>query len=335
MNRLLSVVLGFGAGAVADPVLAEGGNITVFNGWVYHVFTTSGTFTPLGAPGTTVSNCQVLACGGGGPGGQVGNNTSGRAGGGGGGALLKFDTVGNSFTFTDANTVTIGAGGLYNTTTPVAAGGTTSVETDQGTLQLGGGGAGGRNYFGSLDVAGAVGATPRGNGGGGCNAATGSTTPTSGGLGGGGNILSGVITNPVAKNGGLGGSDTGGSQADNYAGGGASSEANGYAHDAADPHKGEGATGYPIPTDLLSLDDFAGMTHLCSGGGCSGAASSSLYPGSPGGPGAGGGRHFDTDRDPNPTSYGSGGGAGTRNSNQAGAAGGPGFKGVVVIRYPA
>lgn len=335
MNRLLSVVLGFGAGGAADPVKAEGGNITVFNGWVYHVFTESGTFTPLGAPGTVVEDCEILACGGGGPGGQVGNNTSGRSGGGGGGALLKFDTPGNSFTFTGERAITIGDGGAYNTTTPVAAGGTTTIVTDQGTVTLGGGGAGARNYFGSLNVAGAVGATPRGNGGGGANAATGSTTPVSGGLGGGGNILSGVITNPTSRNGGNGGSDTGGSQADNYAGGGASSEANGFAHDAADPNKGKGATGYPIPADLLTLDDFAGMTHLCSGGGCSGAAVSSLYPGADGGPGAGGGRHFDADKDPNPTSYGSGGGAGTRNSNLAGGAGGPGFKGVAVIRYPA
>lgn len=334
MNRLLSVVLGFGAGAVRDPVRAEGGNITVFNGWVYHVFTETGTFVPLGE-GVTLTDCQVLACAGGGAGGQVGNNTSGRSGGGGAGALLKFDTAGNNFSFTGENAITIGQGAAYNTTTPVTTGGTTTVETDQGTITLGGGGSGARNYFGSADVAGSNGASPRGNGGGGANAATGSTTPASGGSAASGNVLSGVITNPVSRNGGNGGTDASGSQADNYAGGGASSEANGFSHDAADPNKGKGATGYELPADLLNLPEFAGMTHICSGGGSSGAAISAIYPGADGGPGAGGGRHFgDTDKNANPTSYGSGGGGGTRNSNTTGA-GGPGFKGVVVIRYAA
>ena len=137
---------------------ATGGAITITNGYAVHVFTASGTFTPL-VPLTV----QVLVVGGGGAG---GNNQGG--GGGAGGALLTSTSV------SGATTVTVGAGGTVVTSgTYVGNSGGTSSFGSVSVIGGGGGGAaasvngvsggcgGGGGYTGSIGGTGLIG----GNGG--------------------------------------------------------------------------------------------------------------------------------------------------------------------------
>ena len=137
----------------SDGSSATGGTIIISNGYVYHTFTTSGTFTPL----VPVIDARVLVVGGGGGGGS-----SYYGGGGGAGAVVQ-----NNLSITGPVTVTIGAGGAGT-----GANGSTS---SCGSLTAIGGGGGGNNG-GSAQV---------GASGGG---ASGSNTPLSGGAGGGAGI---------------------------------------------------------------------------------------------------------------------------------------------------
>ena len=90
----------YGIKSAALLAKATGGVIQAINGYWYHTFTSSGTFTPT----TTITNADYIVIGGGG-GGASGNDTA--VGGGGSGYLQKAAGV----TISTAQTVTIGAGG--------------------------------------------------------------------------------------------------------------------------------------------------------------------------------------------------------------------------------
>lgn len=109
--------------------LATGGTITSDIGYIYHTFTSSGTFTPT----STINGAEILVVAGGGGGGPSGG------GGGGAGGLLGF--TGQTLTAGTSYTCTVGAGGAITTN-----GGNSQF----GSLQLVyGGGRGGYNTAGN------------------------------------------------------------------------------------------------------------------------------------------------------------------------------------------
>lgn len=164
-------------GIAAQPVAtakATGGTITyAVDGYTYHTFTSSGTFTPSQA-----LSCDVLVVAGGGGG------SSDDGGGGGAGGLLGFASQALTAT---GYTVTIGAGGAGGNATQASQGGnsqfgalTASVGGGWGSTTVspagtggsgGGGGRGGGSIGGSATsgqgYAGGNGITNSGTGGGG------------------------------------------------------------------------------------------------------------------------------------------------------------------------
>jgi hypothetical protein len=117
--------------------LATGGTITYgSNGWVYHTFTSSGTFTKINANQSL--SVQYLALGGGGAGGAYGFG----GGGGAGGAIQGTTTYGVGNT---GSGVTIGAGGVRSNSAGYGATGGNSVISGGIATAYGGGGGGGYN----------------------------------------------------------------------------------------------------------------------------------------------------------------------------------------------
>lgn len=97
-----------------NPVKATGGTIVLSGGYVYHTFTSSGTFAP-----TTALTADILVVSGGG-----GGNLNGRIGAGGGaGALLYTE----SLSFSTAQTVTVGGGGSASGDSNGGDGSTSSI----------------------------------------------------------------------------------------------------------------------------------------------------------------------------------------------------------------
>lgn len=143
--------------ALTPTAKATGGTITTDQfGYVYHTFTSSGTFTPSQS---LTCDAMVLAGGGGG----------GKESGGGGGAGGLFSLVSQSFSAT-GYTVTIGAGGAGSSTTSRGvsgvdssiAGFTTAIGGGGGGSQGGtatgatGGSGGGGTYLGQAGGAGTI-----------------------------------------------------------------------------------------------------------------------------------------------------------------------------------
>lgn len=175
----------------ATSPMATGGSITYADGYWYHTFLSSGTFTPL-----VNLNTEFLVVAGGGGGGYQ------HGGGGGAGGYYS-----NKFTATASTgyTVTVGAGGVSNTNNS-APGGTGSNSTFNSITMLGGGGGGDR--FSSPGTNGGSG------GGGGYFTAAGAGTPPYGNSGGAGDAHGGggggagaagqASTSTLAGNGGIG-----------------------------------------------------------------------------------------------------------------------------------
>jgi hypothetical protein len=114
----------YGIDAANDGAKATGGIISSDANYFYHVFTSSGTFTPT----TTISADVLVVAGGGGTG------TNGGGGGGAGGLrLLASQSV------STAQTVTIGGGGTGSTSTTATGG----INTSFGSIAVTGGGRGG------------------------------------------------------------------------------------------------------------------------------------------------------------------------------------------------
>jgi hypothetical protein len=180
----------------AQNAYATGGDqIYTDNTYWYHIFTSSGTFTP-----TRTLSCDYLVIAGGGSGGYAGGS-----GGGAGGYL-----TGTLSVTSGAKTVTIGAGGAGSSST--RSNGSNSVfdsitstgggsGTNSGGGYSGGSGGGGVGDSGVLATGGA--ASPSGQGNKGGDRTTGGSTDSFG-AGGGGAGSAGVNTNTVPSNGGDG-----------------------------------------------------------------------------------------------------------------------------------
>jgi hypothetical protein len=184
----------------AGVAKAFGGNSVVYDStYVYHTFTTSGTFTPY----QTVS-CDVLVVAGGGGGGNW------ASGGGGAGGVSYI----SGLSVSTSQSVTIGAGGAQNnsgsnsvfsgiTSNGGGRGGTNSTPNNGTAGGSGGGGAIG-GTGGSANQGNTGGATGYGNNGGNALGVTGEPYPSAGGggAGGAGQSISSPSGNPGA--GGIG-----------------------------------------------------------------------------------------------------------------------------------
>lgn len=149
------------AASGAGLAKATGGTISYGgDGYIYHTFTSSGTFTP-----TSSLTADVLVVAGGGGGGRT------IGGGGGAGGLLGFTS--QSLTAT-GYTCTVGAGGAGATTISVP--GTNGVDSQFGALTLVKGGGGGGSYS-------AASVTGGSGGGGGWNGGSGSGASATSGQG--------------------------------------------------------------------------------------------------------------------------------------------------------
>lgn len=171
---------GFGfAMGIPGPVANGGDLIATYNGYTYHTFLNSGTFTMLSS-----KQVEVLTIGGGGGGGGHHSTLYTTYGGGAGAALLSTTTLSPS-----SYTVTVGDGGAPSYTTTGTRGPNGSNSQFQGlTAAQGGGGGGsstgGNTYYNAASQDGSTGSSG-GNGGGGSPAGSG-TQGFSGALGGGG-----------------------------------------------------------------------------------------------------------------------------------------------------
>jgi hypothetical protein len=199
----------YGIAAEGITAKATGGAIYSDSTYWYHVFSSTGTFTP-----SQTLSCDVLQVAGGGG--------SGYAYGGGGGAGGLLYTSARSFASAVAHTVTIGAGGNNGTNASrVGVQGNNSTITGSGfsTLTAIGGGGGGANSSGNQPpTSGGSGGGASGDGsysGAGGTATSGQgfaggavTSGNTGGSGGGGAGAAGtpVVGNQTGANGGIGSS---------------------------------------------------------------------------------------------------------------------------------
>jgi hypothetical protein len=139
---------------------ATGGTITADVGYIYHTFTSSGTFTPL----VPLTADVLVVAGGGGGGNYFG------AGGGGAGGVLGFA----SQSLSSAQTVTIGAGGAgsngsnsqFASLTAAVGGGRGGGLYTTNTGNSGGSGGGGSEDTSNTYVNGGAGTSGQGNAGG-------------------------------------------------------------------------------------------------------------------------------------------------------------------------
>ncbi len=281
------------------PYATGGDEIMVIGSYWYHIFQSSGTFTPQKS-----LNAQIMCVGGGGGGG--GNIAAG----GGAGALTTFATT-SSLAASTGYTVTVGA---------LGAGGGSNVDgSNGGTTSFAGSG------FTTITALGGGGGGSAGRGG------------LAGGSGGGGSPQNppssgGTASGPNTFAGGTGLWNGGSNYASGGGGGATAVGANG-----SGTTGGNGGAGYTltsIDSNLTSanINSFAGMTVVASGGGGAGVNTGGGGTGGTGGTGAGNGAGGVNTSGGAATSFGSGGGGGSW-ANPGTANGGNGRSGVVVIRY--
>lgn len=189
----------YGINRVAAGVSATGGTVTTVDGYVYHTFTASGSFT-VSEPGSV----EYLVVAGGGAG---GNSLYSGGGGGGAGGLLSGAISVSAQTYA----VTVGAGGA-GATPNGGSGNNSSIAA--AVVSTGGGGGGGGNAN-----AGASGGSGGGGAGSQSGAAGGSGTPGQGNAGGSG-IGSSSDPNPIAGGGGGGAAAVGANAAGTSGGNG-------------------------------------------------------------------------------------------------------------------
>lgn len=285
----------YGISRTTAQIKATGGMIYDDADYVYHLFTSSGTFTPA----QNLSVDYLIVAGGGGGGAGLG---------GGGGAGGYRTGTGSSVTANTAYTITVGAGGNGSTNTANAS----SAGNNSSALSITS--AGGGNSTGQ-----SVG-FPSGPGGG------------SGGSGGGGarnNTAGGAGNTPTAtpsqgNNGGSGSNDSSGFGG---GGGGGAGAAGGNGSGTAGGAGGAGSD----TSSAFSTATSTGVSGFYAGGGGGGVglASGSAAGGSGGG-GAGGNNNV---AGSNGTANTGGGGGGGGENSSAGKNGGNGGSGVVIIRY--
>ena len=277
---------------------AQGGNIVTSDGtYMYHAFTTSGSFVPSQAINADV----LVVAGGGGGSGFVGA-------GGGAGGVLAFA----SQSLTAKNyTCTVGAGGAGNTSDIYAAGNSGNNSQFASLTASVGGGAGGRQS-----------GTP--------------FSGASGGSGGGGTGGTGVSATGGAGTSGQGNAGGQNFTSTNYGGGGGGG-AGAVGANGTSTTSGAGGAGVNTVTNWGALSAALTATRLgvsgyIAGGGGAGASQfgggSTFGAGGSGGGGNGGNGGAGVS---GTVSTGSGGGG--CGLNAGGPAGGNGDSGIVIIRY--
>jgi hypothetical protein len=302
----------YGIGSATASTKATGGAIYSDADYIYHVFGSTGAFTPT----QTLTADVLVVAGGGGGGGYDG-------GGGGAGGLLQFTS--QSLTNGTSYTCTVGAGGARGTS--ASASGT--------------GSQGGNSQFGSLTTA--IGGM-FGKAGGGTSVNYGS--PLTGGSGGGGG--SGVGSNQTSGTLGTsgqgynGGNSPGASGTYNSGGGGGAGGAGASAVSgvSAGGAGGIGATSALINSigNAIKLGDLSSGNWYLAGGGSGFYYDNAATTPTPGGLGGGGrgGVGLSTGytsvwaTDGKPMTGGGGGGGWVNGTENTGAAGG---SGVVIVRY--
>ncbi len=266
----------YGIAAASVGAKATGGTIYSDDQYYYHVFGSTGTFTPLQS-----LSADVLVVAGGGGGGRI------VAGGGGAGGLLAFTS--QSLTAT-GYTCTVGAGGAGSTTSGYSAG-TVGGDSQFGGLTLvkgggaggainGGGGTGGSGGgAGGSNIAQTGGAATSGQGNVGADRSSSSNYEGSGGGGAGGAGTSNTATN--AGSGGVGVSTYsswlsatgfGENVAGTYyiaggGGGGWSSAGATIANIGAGGYGGGGRGGYSNQSTTVDVAPVAGTANTGGGGG--------------------------------------------------------------------
>jgi hypothetical protein len=284
---------GIQAEGVSPAVKATGGAIYSDDLYYYHVFGSTGTFTPL----SSLSVDYLVVAGGGG--GGAGGGAAGTGGGGAGGLLTGTTTV------SSAQTVTIGGGGaggtgsgaqgansVFGSFTSIGGGsGVTFPGTANSTGGTGGSGGGASSVFGSYLSTGGSATSGQGFAGG-----KGTVAGTFAGGGGGG---AGAVGADAATNGGNGGAGL------------TSSLTNAIG----------AATG---------IGQLVSSSYYFAGGGGGGTEPNAGNAASTGGAGGGGAGRFNTGSPVNGTANLGGGGGGASGTSVNGASGG---SGVVIVRY--
>jgi hypothetical protein len=264
-----------------NSIKATGGNITFDGTYVYHVFNTTGTFTPTQS---LIADYLVVAGGGGGGGGYG-------AGGGAGGLRSTVGTTGGGGSLetalslsATAYTVTVGAGGAGGSgagtigsnsvlsTITSTGGGAGATFGNNGGNGGSGGGAAGRNTF-----TGGTGTSGQGYAGGNSNYVNNNITAVAGGGGAGavgGNAVNNGGTSGQSGSGGIGvaisgfSTPTGTGVSSYYAGGGGgASRTVGETTPAGSGGTGGGGAGNPSDANLVAT---AGTANTGGGGGGSG-----------------------------------------------------------------
>ena len=286
---------GIAAEGTSPAPKATGGAIYSDSTYYYHVFGSTGTFTPLSS-----LTADVLVVAGGGGGGDI------VGGGGGAGGLLGFNA--QSLTATNY-AVTVGAGGAAGSGYGSGTGGL-GGDSQFGALTLVKGGGGGGNYNNSgSGITGATGGSGGGGGGGaGGTGAGGSATSGQG-------FAGGIGLNVFA--GGYGGGGGGGAGAVG---------SNAFASDRGGAG-GVGSTAYTSWGSATGAGQLVTSTYYFAGGGGGGGTTLNALGGSGGG-GIGGSNSPASAATRGLANTG-GGGGGTRDTAPAGTGG----SGIVIVRY--
>lgn len=293
----------YGISRTTSQIKATGGTVYDDADYVYHLFTSSGTFTPSQALTADV----VVVAGGGGGGSTVG-------GGGGAGGFRNISA--QSLTATTAYTVTVGGGGAGGTSSNRGANGNNSSFAGTGltTITATAGGAGGGNNQNTGNNGGSGGGSASYNGTGAGTGNSGSFSPAEG-------------TN--------GGTDTGGGTfTKGGGGGGGATVAGANAGSGVGGAGGDGSSA--ISSWLVATNtgvDVSG-TRWIAGGGGGGAGVNPTGSGGAGGKG-GGGSWVQAPTVPTAAivNTGGGGAGGGQNSDTSAVSGGAGASGIVIVRY--
>ena len=284
---------------------ATGGDSIVFDGtYWYHVFTSTGTFTPKKA---LTADCLVIAGGG------AGSGTWGAGGGAGG---LQY-TSSVSFTSGTNYTTTVGGGASYASQSTVQ--GSNSNITGTGlslTAAVGGGGAGSR-----------VGAQQTGGNGGSGGGAVGNYGASTN--------AGGTATSGQGNNGGSASNSAAG-----MAGGGGAGGAGGNASGSTNGAGGIGSSAYSSWGSATSTGQNSGGTYYYAGGGGGGGGSNPQTNGGAAGLGGGGaGANGNNSGAAGAAGVGTantgGGGGGGGQGTTTDSAGGNGGSGIIIVRYAA
>jgi hypothetical protein len=290
---------GFLKNNYSDAIFATGGTIYEANGYVYHKFTSDGTFTPL-----SPIIAEILVIGGGGAGGQGDNGSEGGGGGGAGGVVMhSSQSLQANFPYK----IVVGTGG--------PGGGSAGAGEATGAY-------GNKSQFGSL--------TPALGGGGGGSGANSTSNKGGRGASGGGagrSGLAGVAEISLGYQGTNGGAAT----AAGGGGGGVTAGGNG-ASGSVGGAGGNGTNFYTQWASDTSSGVYDGIQYYFAGGGGGGGAGTTSGAGGAGGGGAGGDASTFVGS-PGVANTGSGGGGG-RGGTGVGRVGGDGGSGIVIVKYP-